>query len=203
MAAASQEFEEGRLDAAQVRVIIEGSYATVIAQYEIERSGAPVVFEAPRLPGQILIVDRAFGPEGALEVRQLVDSRRITAPASVPGLAQFRISYRVEDDFSSIPIFVPNAPSAPRSNPVQLEIIGAAADADPENAVPPLQRGDGGALTATTAHLPTVIRLPAPRHGLFTTRVLVLAALIAVCLAGFVWAGQAAWGRRNRGAGAV
>jgi hypothetical protein len=199
----SQEPEEGRLEAAFVRVVIEGSYATVMAQYEVDRSGAPLVFEAPRLPGQIVILDRAFGPDGVLEVAQLVEVRRITAPASTPGPAQFRVSYRVEDDFSRIPVFVPGVRSAPGTSPVRLEIIGAPADVDPENAVPPFRRGPGGALSATTPDLPAVILLPSPAQGRYPTWVFAWTAVFVVCLAAVVWVAHRAWSARNRAPGAV
>lgn len=115
----------GRLEGAHIRVVIEGSYALVLAWYEIDRTGVPVVFAAPRLPGQVVIVDRAVGPQAALEVEQLADVRRITAPASTPGMAQFRIRYRVEDDFWSVPVFVPAVPSTPLLAQVELEIYAA------------------------------------------------------------------------------
>jgi hypothetical protein len=204
-ATSSQEAESdaGRLEAAYVRVIIHGSYATVIAQYNIDRTGAPLVFEAPRLSGQIVVVDRVFGPDGALEVRQLVDVRQITAPATTSGPAEFHLSYTVEEDYSQIPIFVPSVHSAPSTSPVRLEIIGAPSEARPEDAVPPFQRGPGGELTASPPELPSVMQLPPSPQGLSTAWSSVLTALLVICLAGLVWAGHRAWRKRNRTAGTV
>jgi hypothetical protein len=203
VAAHYQDAEVERLEAAFVRVIVEGSYATVIAEYEIDRSGSPLVFEALRLPGQVVIVDRAFGPDGALEVRQLVDVRRIVAPAGTTGLARFRVSYRVENDFSRVPIFVPDPRAAPGSSPVRLEILGAPAEAEPADAVPPFQRGSDGALYTSTPQLPSVIRLPSPARRPSAIRITALLALLLLCVAGLVWAGQRAWGKGNRAPGGV
>ncbi|NIN71512.1 MAG: hypothetical protein GTO46_06195 [Gemmatimonadetes bacterium] len=205
MGADSQESDSaaGRLEGAHIRVVIEGSYALVLARYEVDRTGVPVVFEALRLPGQVVIVDRAVGPQAALEVEQLVEVRRITAPASPPGTAQFRIRYRVEENFSSIPVFVPAVPSTPGLEQVELEIIGAPSETNPENAVPPLQWGPGPALYAVIQDLPATIQLPFSEPTTSETPGFFLRVLLLVCLAGVAWAGYAAWSRRNRGAGAV
>jgi len=205
LAAPYQDAGVARLEAVFVRVIIEGSYATVIAEYEIDRSGAPLVFEALRLPGQVVIVDRAFGPDGALEVRQLVEARRIIAPASTPGLARFRVSYRVEDDFSRVPIFVPDPCVTPGSSRVRLEILGAPAEAEPADATPPLQRGSHGELYTSAPELPAVIRLPSParRPSAIQLRILVALLIVCVCAAGLVWTGRRARSKGNRAPGGV
>jgi hypothetical protein len=113
----------GTLRGAEIRVIVERTYIAVVANYEIERSGAPLAFDARRLPGQLVMVEGAFGEGFALSAEHGLESRQLTSPASAPGLQHFAIRYHVEGDRAEIPLFVPNAAPAPQRGGVSIAVV--------------------------------------------------------------------------------
>jgi hypothetical protein len=177
----------GTLQASHVRIILEGSYATVLSTYRIVRSGEPLVFDAARLPGQLMIMRSAFGPGFALEAQQLVDVRRLTAPGGPAGVAEIHIRYLVEGDFSRIPIFVPNASTVAGEGAHYVEVLGAAEESDAGDAVPPLERQPDGSLAAIPSELPSVVSLPAATGSLPLAWIAVAtAALLVLGSAGYL-----------------
>ncbi|KPK82338.1 MAG: hypothetical protein AMS25_02610 [Gemmatimonas sp. SM23_52] len=187
----------GTLQAAHIRIIVEEGYATVVATYRVNRSGEPLALEAMRMPDQVILVHDAFGPGFRLDSRQLVDRQQLVAPAGPVGVMHVRMRYRVEGDFSRIPLFVPNAAAVPESA-IRLRILAGSQGAAPQAAFPGFERQPDGSLLAAPAELPSAVLLPTAGGGLAPRNVVLLAVVLLLLAAAVAWAALHVRARRRR-----
>lgn len=184
------------LHEADVRIVLEGTYAAVICSYLIERGGDSLVFDAERVPGQIVLVSGAFGPEGELESVHQVERRLLIDASRVTGPGVFRLRYNVEGDLSRIPLFVPAASSA--ADAALLITVVEADELDPTAMRPGFTLATDGTLQATVSELPAIVRLSAPDSAPGVPRLLLWAALLALVTVSLYFVGRSLIGRRAR-----
>jgi hypothetical protein len=196
-AAQESALSAGILQAAHIRVIVEGGYATVVATYRVNRSGEPLVLEAIRMPDQVIRVHDAFGPGFRLDSRQLVDRRQLVAPAGPAGVMHVRLRYRVEGDFSRVPVFIPNAAALPEST-IRLWILAGSPGAAPEAAFPGFERQPDGSLLAAPAELPSAVLLRTAGGAVEATNVVLLAVVLLLLAGAVAWAALHVRARRRR-----
>lgn len=177
----------GTLRSAEIRIVRYAEHSVVINTFIIDRVGGPIEFIAPRLPGQLVIVDGAFGPDIELEAEHQVELRRLRAPAGAPGVAEFQIRYKLEGDLSAVPVFVPNAPSAPAESDVVVVAIGETEGIDGSESFPRLRRAADGSLTATVSNVPNVVNLQNESAGVSVTFVSQLAVVVMILLGSLYW----------------
>lgn len=186
----------GTLQAAHIRIIVEGGYATVVATYRVNRSGEPLVLEAIRMPDQVIVVHDAFGPGFTLDSRQLVDRRQLVAPAGPVGVMHVRMRYRIEGDFSRIPVFVPNA-AAVQESTIRLRILAGSQGTAPQAAFPGFERQPDGSLLAAPTELPSAVLLRTAGGGVAPTNAVLLAVVLLLLAAGVAWAALHVRARRR------
>jgi hypothetical protein len=150
----------GALLSADIRIVLYDSYASVAATYDIDRSGARLVFDAVRLPHQVVLLGGAFGPDFTFASEQLIAARRLTAPPAQPGNVEIRIRYDIEGEFGRIPVYVPNASLEDVHSAVAITVIGAEETADLAGSDPALRRLPDGTLVAAANQLPGSVTLP-------------------------------------------
>lgn len=185
----------GALRNAEIRIILEDTYAVVLASYEIDRNGDSLVFRAKRLPGQVVLVEGAFGPEDALEQAHRVEERLLIAPPGARGVELFRLRYMVEGDFGPVPIFIPNT-AADELEAVRVVVVGAT-DQLLRHADLDFEPQPDGTHMAMAASLPEIVTLAAARRPLGSWRALFWAALLlAAAGLGFYFMARAARARR-------
>ncbi len=187
----------GTLQAAHIRVIVEGDYATVVATYRVNRSGEPLILEGVRMPDQLILVHDAFGPGFRLDSRQLVDRHQLVAPAGPVGVMHIRMRYKVEGDFSRIPVFTPNAATLPEST-IRLWIVAGSQGAVPDAAFPGFGRQPDGSLVAAPAELPSAVLLRLAGGGAPPTNIVLLAAVLLLLAGAVAWAALAVRVRRRQ-----
>ena len=151
----------GVLRQAEIRLILHATYATVVADYTIDRDGDPLVFEAVRLPGQVVLVQGALGPDYALQQVQRVETRQLIAPTG-SGTELFRVRYTVEGDLARIPLFLPRV-EIPADAALGLTVI-APPDSALDKAYPRLERQPDGTLFAALHELPDALVLTPGRQ---------------------------------------
>lgn len=161
----AQTGDTDRLRAATVRVVLYPSYARVIALYEMERSGAPLTFEAVRLPDQLVVMGQAEGSGYDLELEQRLEHRRLTAAAGDPGVEEFRIVYDLSGSLKRVPIFVPRTTGRQDDMRVRLEIVGLAEGERFTSGSPGFERVEPGFWVAENAALPDIVIVPEARRG--------------------------------------
>lgn len=187
----------GTLQAAHVRVIMEGDHATVAVTYRVNRNGEPLILEAILMPDQLILVHDAFGPGFRLDSRQLVDRHQLVAPAGPVGVMHIRMRYKVEGDFSRIPVFTPNAATVPEST-IRLRIVAGSQGAVPDAAFPGFERQPDGSLLAAPAELPSAVLLRLAGGTAPPTSVVLLAAVLLLLAGAVTWAALAVRARRRR-----
>jgi hypothetical protein len=187
----------GTLQAAHVSIIVEGDYATVVATYRVNRSGEPLILEAVRMPDQLILVHDAFGPGFRLDSRQLVDRHQLVAPAGPVGVMHVRMRYKVEGDFSRIPVFTPNGATVPEST-IRLRIVAGSQGAVPEAGFPGFEHQPDGSLLAAPVELPSAVLLRLGGGGAPPTNVVLLAAVLLLLAGAVTWAALAVRVRRRR-----
>jgi hypothetical protein len=185
------------LRAAHIRVILEGAHAMVVASYWVNRTDEPLVFEAVRMPGQLVSIQRAFGRGFALDEEQLVDLHHLTAPAGRAGIAQVRIRYKVEGDYSRIPLFVPAALVGPHESVIRFTLIGVSGAGSIEDAYPTFERQPNGNLVAKPTELPKAILLPSTREAPSRNRIIQTAVILFLAAVAVYWAALVVRARRS------
>jgi hypothetical protein len=187
----------GVLQSAHIRIVLEGSDALVLSTYRIDRSGEPLQFNAVRMPGQTTVVEGAFGPGFELTEEDLANASELTAPAGPPGLVYVRIRYRVEGDFSRLPVFVPNAETKPGVSLIRLLIVGAPESLVIDDTYPRFEWQQGGLLVSAPPELPRAVSLPSARKGLPHTRIALLTGILLLLAAAVYWATRRVGARRR------
>ncbi|UCF20798.1 MAG: hypothetical protein JSU87_05155 [Gemmatimonadota bacterium] len=193
----------GDLQSAHVRINLGGSSAQILASYRIERTGAPLIFEAVQLPGQDAEVEAAFGPGFELEVQERPGMSELSAPAGLPGVVHVRIRYRVEGDYSRIPVFVPNTRILSGTTMIRLLIIGASRGSELDDAYPRFEWDASGLLVSAPDELPRAVLLPSAWRSQAPTHIALLALALLGLGAIVYWATRKVAARRavprNRG----
>ncbi len=164
--ASGQASDTDILRAAAVRLVVYSSYARVIALYEIERSSAPLTFDAVRLPDQVVVMLQAKGPGYDLELEQQLEFRRLTSPSGHPGVEEIRIVYDVSGSLKRVPIFVPGTTGRLDDVQVRLEIVGLAEGERFTSGSPVFEQVEAGFWVAEASTLPDIVIVPEPRRGL-------------------------------------
>lgn len=188
----------GVLQTANVRIVLETSYAMVAATYRIDRSGDTLVFNAIRLPGQDLSVELAIGPAFDLEQLQRVELHQLVSPQGDSGSSYIRVRYRLDGDVSRIPLFIPNTDIPSGETRIRFTIVGLSKDAALSDAFPDFHEEEDGSVVATPSELPSAILLPAAREKLPHENIaLYVASLVAAGIVVY-WAARVIERRRRR-----
>ena len=165
----------GTLREAEINIVLEDSYASVVCSYVIERNGDSLVFRAARMPGQIVLVEGAFGPGYTLQQVHRVEERLLLAPPGHSGASLFRLRYNVEGDFSRLPLFIPNTVTA-EDAALGITVVNAPDEAL-RGAALPFRRLSESAYFATVDILPESIFLPSGGSSPALQIIILLAAL--------------------------
>jgi hypothetical protein len=165
----------GTLREAEINIVLEDSYASVVCNYVIERNGDSLVFRAERMPEQIVLIEGAFGPGFALQQVHQVEERLLLAPPGQTGTSLFRLRYNVEGDFSRLPLFIPNTMTA-EDAALGITVVNAPEEALRGSSLP-FRRLSESAHFATVDLLPESVFLPIGRSKPGFQTVFLLAAL--------------------------
>jgi len=149
----------GTLDEAHIQVTVSGDTAWVIAWYRFAGTGDSLRLNATRPAGQTLIFQ---GVDGAIDFRldtlparfQLVSHQADSAPA-------LDVRYHVIGALDSIPLFVPEPPTAPGRSEVLVRVFGSAMPA--RHAVPSFRREGGDGWLAHPERVPVFVALTTGR----------------------------------------
>jgi hypothetical protein len=148
---------------ARIRISIAGDTARVSARYRVVDVGDSLRLNAIRIAGQHTAFDRPFGnPRFRLDT--LPGLFRLTAAGRRPGFT-LELRYRVMGDLARIPLFVPEAPTAPGESHLVILVDGLAPGRTTRFPFPRFTRPGPGPWVSTPTHLPAFAALVAPSGG--------------------------------------
>jgi hypothetical protein len=148
---------------ARIRIGITGDTARITARYRVADVGDSLRLNAIRLAGQSTELERAFGVP-RLRLDTLPGLFRLTAAGRGRGFT-LELRYRVAGDLSRIPLFVPEAPTAPGQSRLLILVDGLAPGHTARFPFPRFTRPGMGPWVSTPAHLPAFVALVAPSGG--------------------------------------
>lgn len=172
---------QGTLQDAQIHIGLTGDSAHVAARYRIADAGSSIRFNALRVASQNLWLHRPL-TDARLRLDTLPGLFRLTA-GGLGRTVGLELRYTVSGDLSRIPLFVPEAPTAPGQSRINILVDGLAPERVARFMVPRFTREPGGPWRATPDHLPSLVALVKPERGL-PVPALAQASVLAVALGG-------------------
>jgi len=154
---------QGALQDAHIHIAIAGNTARVSARYRVTDPGDSIRFNALRVASQHTAFDRPFR-DPRLRLDSLPGLLRLTATERGRMLT-LELRYTVSGDLSRIPLFVPEAPTAPGQSRVSILVDGLAPERVGRFVVPRFTGGPGSAWRAAPDHLPSLVALVKPERG--------------------------------------
>lgn len=186
--------QAGTLEQATIRIVVDEAGATVALRYLITQPPEVLVLNAMRLPGhRFLLLDL---PDEGPPARQSVSPGlvRFTFSAGRRDTLALAIRYRVQGPTHRIPIFVPETPTNPPSEYVEILVAGVPPDRVAPNRVPRFEALADGTLRATPDHVPGLVAVVRQDGGPSFPAVMQWG-VIAIAVAGTLF--WAAWARHS------
>ncbi len=170
-----------QLTAVTIEVTTESNRAVVEGRYVFEDQADSVRFVLAKFDGQSVRITR-----DAWRLRETDGLFELVLPGSG---SPFDVQYTIDGPVTRIPLFVPDTPTEPGGQPVEIRVRGVV-DVSLKDVFPRF-RESGGELLAQLDNVPSAIWLPSRRT--FSTNRLADLVVIVVLVMGTAW-----WLLRNR-----
>lgn len=140
---------------AEIGIRVEGDRGQVAARYRIAEPGSSLVFHAPRFADQRFFLETAALRPVVLDTLEGV--WRLTLTSGATGSAEVELRYSLSGNLDRIPLFVPQAPTAPPQSRISISLYEVSQSKRSQNRFPRFLRGPDGAWRASPDHLPSFI----------------------------------------------
>lgn len=142
---------------AEIGIRVDQGRGEVRARYRIVKPGRPLVFHAPRFGGQGFFLEKTALPAVKLDTLEGLWRLRLTSGGI--DSAEVELQYSLSGDLRRIPLFVPEAPTAPPRSQISIALYELSQSKHSKDRFPRFLRSSDGVWRATPDHLPSFVAI--------------------------------------------